>query len=75
MLADVTESASRTLVDPTPSRIENLVQDMAMKRLLEGQFDDCGMTLKELSSITESLAKSLSAVYHARVKYPDQQTA
>ena len=40
MLADAVESASRTLVDPTPARIESLVEEMAMKRLLDGQFDE-----------------------------------
>ncbi len=73
MLADAAESASRTLVDPTPARIENLIESLAMKRLLDGQFDDCGITLQELRRIQESLIKSLTAVYHARVKYPDQQ--
>ena len=45
MLADSAESASRTLVDPAPSRIEHLVHELAMKRLLDGQFDECGLTL------------------------------
>jgi len=75
MVADATESASRTLVDPTPGRIEGLVHDLAMKRLLDGQFDECGLTLQELNSIEDSLIKSLTAVYHGRVKYPDQRTA
>ena len=75
MLADAVESASRALVEPTPARIESLVQDIAMKRLLDGQFDDCGLTLKELATIDDSLIKSLTAVYHGRVKYPDQRTA
>jgi putative nucleotidyltransferase with HDIG domain len=75
MLADASESASRTLVDPTPGRIEGLVHDLAMKRLLDGQFDECGVTLQELSAIEDSLIKSLTAVYHGRVKYPDQRTA
>ena len=46
MLADAAEGACRTLVEPTPSRIESLVHDLAMKRLLDGQFDECGLTLK-----------------------------
>jgi putative nucleotidyltransferase with HDIG domain len=75
MLADAVESASRTLVDPTPARIESLVHSLAMKRLLDDQFDECGITLKQLSTIEESLIKTLTAVYHGRVKYPDQQTA
>jgi putative nucleotidyltransferase with HDIG domain len=75
MLADAVESASRVLVEPTPARIENLVDEIAMKRLLDGQFDECGLTLREMHMIQESLSKSLTAVYHGRVKYPSPQTA
>ena len=63
------------MVEPTASRIESLVHDIAMKRLLDDQFDHCGLTLKELATVQESLVKSLTAVYHGRVKYPDQRTA
>ena len=46
MLADSVESASRSLQDPAPARIESLVNELAMKRLLDGQFDQCGLTAK-----------------------------
>jgi hypothetical protein len=75
MVADAVESASRALTEPTPARIESLVHEMSLKRLLDGQFDESGLTLQELQTIEESLVKSLTAVYHGRVKYPDQQTA
>jgi putative nucleotidyltransferase with HDIG domain len=75
MLSDAVESASRTLTEPTPARIASLVHELAMKRLLDGQFDDCGLTLEELGIVEQSLVKSLTAVYHGRVKYPDQRTA
>ena len=75
MLADATESACRTLTDPAPARIEHLVHEIAMKRLLDGQFDECHLTLRDLAIIEDSLVKSLTAVYHGRVKYPSQQTA
>ena len=75
MLADAVESACRVLVEPTPARIEGLVHDLMMKRLLDGQFDESGLNLLELRTIQESLVKSLTAVYHGRVKYPDQRTA
>ncbi len=75
MLADAVESASRVLVEPTPARIENLVEDISRKRLLDGQFDECGLTLEEVRKIGDSLVKSLTAVYHGRVKYPGQETA
>jgi cyclic-di-AMP phosphodiesterase PgpH len=75
MLSDAVESASRVLVEPTPARIESLVEDLSRKRLLDGQFDECGLTLEEVDKIGQSLVKSLTAVYHGRVKYPDQETA
>ena len=75
MLADAVESASRVLVEPTPARIESLVEDLSRKRLLDGQFDESGLTLEEVEKIGQSLVKSLTAVYHGRVKYPDQETA
>ncbi len=75
MLSDAVESASRVLVEPTPSRIESLVEELTMKRLMDGQFDDCGLTLTEVRRVEESLVKSVIAVYHGRVKYPDQVTA
>ncbi|QGJ70736.1 Metal-dependent phosphohydrolase [Planctomycetales bacterium 10988] len=73
MLSDSVESASRTLAEPTPTRIRHLVEKIAMARLLDGQFDECGLNLQELKTIQERLVKSLIAVYHGRVKYPDSK--
>jgi membrane-associated HD superfamily phosphohydrolase len=63
------------LREPAPSRIENLVDEITKKKLNDGQFDECSVTLKQIRIIQDSLVKSLNAMYHARVKYPDQQTA
>ena len=75
MLADAVESASRTLVDPTPGRIEGLVGDLAQRRLQGGQFDESGLTLRELGAIERSLVMSVASIYHGRLKYPEQRTA
>jgi cyclic-di-AMP phosphodiesterase PgpH len=75
MLADAVESASRSLRDPTPARLEGLVHTISKKKLDDGQFDECSITLQQLRIIEDSLVKSLNAMYHARVKYPDQQPA
>jgi putative nucleotidyltransferase with HDIG domain len=72
MLADAVESASRTLVDPTPARIERLVGQLAERRLQDGQFDESGVTLRELRTIQRSMVMSLTSIYHGRLKYPDQ---
>lgn len=69
MLCDAIESASRTLADPTPSRIDTLVHEIATKRLTDGQFDECDLTLRELSVIVEAVSRTLAAVYHGRIAY------
>ena len=75
MMADAVESASRALREPTPARIESLVGEIVKKKLDDGQFDECEITLLELRKIEENLVKSLNAMYHARVKYPNQESA
>ncbi|HET6426576.1 MAG TPA: HDIG domain-containing protein [Planctomycetaceae bacterium] len=75
MIADAVEGASRTLDEPTPKRLETLVHDIAMKRLLDGQFDESSLTLSELAIVEDSLTKSLIGIYHGRIKYPDQKSA
>jgi membrane-associated HD superfamily phosphohydrolase len=71
MLADAAESAGRALTAPTPAALRKLVHELATKRLLDGQFDDSGLTLSELKAIEDAIAKGLIAVYHARVRYAD----
>jgi membrane-associated HD superfamily phosphohydrolase len=75
MMADASESASRALSDPTPSRLEGLVSELIDKRLRDGQFDQCDLTLREIATVRESIIKSLIGIYHGRVKYPEQRTA
>jgi membrane-associated HD superfamily phosphohydrolase len=75
MIADAVEGASRALSEPTPKRIETLVHEIAMKRLLDGQFDECSLTLAELAIVEDTLTKSLIGIYHGRIKYPEQKSA
>jgi putative nucleotidyltransferase with HDIG domain len=70
MLADTVEGAVRSLAEVTPTRIETVVHNMAMKRLQDGQFDMCDLSLRELSQIEASISKTLAAHYHGRVAYP-----
>lgn len=71
MLADGVEGAVRAMSDPTPGRIEAVVSEIVRKRLMDGQFDECELTFRELAEIEKSLIKSLCGIYHARVVYPD----
>ena len=69
MLSDAVESATRTLAEPTPARIDALVRELANRRLVDGQFDECDLTLRELSTICDSISKSVASIYHGRVRY------
>lgn len=73
MLSDAVESATRTLKDPTPARIDGLVRSLANKRLMDGQFDECDLTFHELSQICESISKTVSSIYHGRVRYSSDE--
>ena len=69
MLCDAVESACRAMREPTASRIETLVHEIAMKRLHDGQFDECDLTMRDLERIERSLVKSLLGIYHGRIAY------
>src|SRR5262249_38068240 len=52
-LADMVESASRSLEKPTPQKIEQLVTELIDQRLADHQLDECDLTLRELKTIGE----------------------
>jgi putative nucleotidyltransferase with HDIG domain len=70
LLADAIEAASRTLDDPSPARIENLVETITNKKLMDKQLDDSKLTLTDLERIKESFIRVLMAMFHSRIKYP-----
>lgn len=70
MLADTVEGAVRSLPEVTPTKIEAVIHNMAMRRLQDGQFDECDLSLRELSRIEAGMSKALAAHYHSRIAYP-----
>ena len=73
MLCDAAESASRTLQDPSPGRLETLVRKLSRARLEDGQFDECALTFRQLRQVEDSIVKSLVSIHHGRIGY--QSTA
>ena len=73
MLADSAEAVSRTLDDPKPSRLRTAIRKVVRDKFEAGQFDECELTLKNLSRIEESFLKRLMAVFHSRVEYPEKK--
>jgi hypothetical protein len=73
MLADAIEAAVRTVEDPTPQRLEGLIDELIKKRFEEGELDECPLTLKDLTKIKAAFLGVLVGVYHTRVKYPEME--
>jgi hypothetical protein len=70
MIADSVEAAARTVAEPTPTKLRNMI-DMIITRLRDdGQFDDCDITLRELRLVAESFVKTLMGIHHHRIAYP-----
>ena len=68
-LADAIESASRSLKKPNPIKIRGLVDDIVKSRWIDGQLDDCTLTLRDLTRVRESFAATLRSMMHSRISY------
>ncbi len=70
MLSDALEAASRTLEEPTPQRLRDLMKKVANDIVLDGQLDQCDLTFADLDKIIDAFVKTLVSVYHHRIEYP-----
>lgn len=73
-LADMVESASRSLEKPTPQKIEQLVHELIEERIADGQLGDCDLTLADLRVISERFRFTLMTMLHSRIAYPKADT-
>lgn len=70
MLADSIEAAARSLDEPTPARLQNIVRNIVQRKFTDGQLDQCNLTLKDLSKVEQAFVKILLGIYHQRIDYP-----
>jgi cyclic-di-AMP phosphodiesterase PgpH len=70
-MADSVEAASRSLSDPTPSRLENLVHRIVTAKLIDEQLDECNLTFREVKIIEEAFLRVLAGIFHGRISYPE----
>src|SRR5881398_2534508 len=73
-LADIVESASRSLEKPTPQKIEQLVNELISQRIADGQLDECDLTLGDLRVIGERFRFTLMTMLHTRIAYPKTES-
>ncbi|UQZ89166.1 hypothetical protein C4J81_08125 [Deltaproteobacteria bacterium Smac51] len=70
MLADICEAATRSLSEPTPTKIRNMVRQLVNSVFSDGQLDDCELTGREISEVINNFTTILIGIYHHRVAYP-----
>lgn len=70
MIADAVEASCRAMSEPTRPRLQAQVQKMINMIFMEGQLDECDLTLKDLNGIAHSFTRTLEGIYHARPVYP-----
>ncbi len=70
MLADVVEAACRSLTDPTPARIQGMVNRLINNIFTDGQLEECELTLKDLHQIAKHFNQILATIHHKRIEYP-----
>jgi len=71
LLADSVEAAIRALKDPVPSKIEEVVHKVINNKFIDGQLDECDLTLKDLEQISAVFIRILGGMYHSRISYPE----
>lgn len=74
LLADSVEAATRSIDEPNASRIQEVVAKMINNKFIDGQLDECDLTLKDLETISRVFVHILSGIYHSRVGYPEDET-
>jgi putative nucleotidyltransferase with HDIG domain len=70
MLGDSVEAACRSLADPTPARVQGMVNRVINMKFTDGQLEQCDLTLKDLHAIAKAFARVLNSIYHERPEYP-----
>jgi putative nucleotidyltransferase with HDIG domain len=70
MLADAVEAAARTVDEPTPNRLKELIRKITNSIVIDGQLDSCDLTFADLETLQQAFLRLLVSMYHHRVEYP-----
>ncbi|MEQ1665186.1 MAG: HDIG domain-containing metalloprotein [Bdellovibrionales bacterium] len=70
MLADSIEATARSLEEPTSGRLNSIVENIIESKFMDGQLDECNLSIKDLAEIKDTFKRLLQAMYHHRIEYP-----
>ena len=71
MMCDSVEAASKSLKEPTSTKIDAFVENIINKQMESDQFLNANITFKEIQSIKKVLKHKLANIYHLRIEYPE----
>lgn len=69
-ICDAVEAAVRSLKEPTEEQIDEIVTNIVTDRVMDGQLDECPLTLKEIHTIHQTICETLKGIFHSRIQYP-----
>ncbi|WMI67410.1 HD family phosphohydrolase [Mangrovimonas sp. YM274] len=71
MMCDSVEAASKSLKEPSSTKIDKFVESIIGKQMESGQFLNANITFKEIEAIKKVLKSKLANIYHLRIEYPE----
>ncbi len=71
MIADAVESAVRSLKNPTPEEIDDIIDKIIVERLNDTQLADSPLTLHDIKVIAATFSRILRGMQHNRIKYQE----
>jgi hypothetical protein len=75
MLADGVEASVRSLAEKNAETIRGMVDKIVDERVVDGQLDECDLTLRDIHRIKDAFCELLLGVYHERIPYPEDRIA
>lgn len=69
MICDICEAMFRAKPPEDMNALEEAVDKVIKTRLAEGQFDDCALTMHDLSLIKQTICRAIPASMHKRIDY------
>ena len=69
MIADICEAATRSVRPSTREELVELVDQLVRQKMNEKQFDECPITMAELTAVKGAVVNTLMGVHHERISY------
>ena len=69
MIADICEAATRSVRPSTREELSALVDNLVHQKMNEKQFDECPITMAEITAVKGAVVNTLMGVHHERISY------